>query len=537
MDGGQQQQSFTIRDFAGYLAEHSGDRFDPGVTLDVGPWWEEGRPRSFRLPTLGGLEKSCGCSVFGQLWGKTPADVYGIYSWKGSPSGSTLLLAGPGGLARSRPQKADANAPFLLRFDALTLGGPAFSDPVTSAVSPRDIFPSFTEYQDRLYYTNGVDWPLRINRITDLFDRGVDPTVYPMGVFHPDLESVVHAALNIYDGERMNLAGVNIYGNPLYLASLETPYGESPARIIGRAASEDYRSSFVFLYLGEELPSANVGWSFGSFAPFVTGVKVYRVPAGSAIPQYVGTIRQGDASLLDTLEDGELGSAPPQNTGLPTNFRLLQTFEDRLFGVGGYGNPNRVACSQAGLPDQWPILFEIPLAADLGNSNVIQIAVINGNLYLFLESAILRLYGSSPENYKFAIVSGFVGCIAPRTFFPYEDGYTFRSQDGLYFFNGTNLRKITAAIHRDLERASPGVTPWVSSCAAVTKDFYYLSYREDNAEKKHASIGSVTSGETPNRTLAINLITGKVGVIDDWAFYASTTYGETDSIVVGGPVF
>jgi hypothetical protein len=158
-------------------------------------------------------------------------------------------------------------------------------------------------------------------------------------------------------------------------------------------------------------------------------------------------------------------------------------------------------------------------------------AVINGTLLFFLNRGILRLYGSSPENYQFGVQNDFVGCIAPRSLVPWQDGVVFLSGDGVYFFNGSDLRKVTGEGVGYEFRGSIG---WERACGAVNHDFYYLSYRDDTGQKWKDAETPAASGEEPNRTLVINMVNGRVGVIDDWAFGLSTPYENTEALVLGG---
>jgi hypothetical protein len=459
-----------------------------------------------------------------------------MHYWKGSKAGSTIIIAGSFGLKRGRITRVGSSiTPFYFKFEGMTQIGPSWTalpttDPGTDE-GPAYLYGCFAEFKDRLYYCNGVDWPIRIDGLHHLFAKSTfqhsgraGPVYSAMGVFHPELDSDdthLYSSRTHYDGLRADTSFVNVDGLSTYAASVNSKYGESPAVLL---------SPPKFLYTPTALGTLTVfrvlDWS--NYADYITEVKFYRLPKNGTVCQYVGKISRGDYSFMDTLCDGELGYAVPFDTGLPQPFRLLVTYENRMFGVGGYGNPNRVACSKAGYPDVWPALYELSLSANLGNRTITQAKVLNGSLYLFLDEGILRMYGSSPENYGFSVVSDFVGCVAPKTMLPHSDGVVFLSKDGLYFFNGSQLRKITDNLFGVLDGTLPGSMGWHRACGAVSRKYYYISYRDDSGRKYGGEAGS-----NPNRTYKINMDTGTVGVVDDWAFNLSTPCEGTESLVIG----
>jgi len=192
-----------------------------------------------------------------------------------------------------------------------------------------------------------------------------------------------------------------------------------------------------------------------------------------------------------------------------------------------------LACSKAGYPDVWPALFEINLKSGLGKPEITQMCVIRDALYIFLREGILRVVGSSPENYQVSSISDFVGCIAPRTLFPWRDGVVFLSKDGLYYFNGQTLSKLAEQLPGILDTAATGMQGWQRACGAVSKDYYYLSYRDDSGRSWRDAENDPEGREEPNRTYAINMINKRVGVIDDWAFSVSTPMEQNESLVIG----
>lgn len=527
----------VISDFLGF---HQGMVCPFGGVTDLGDARGAYHSRGFRITSAGKVEKAGGFSQLGQAFATDStveiSQIHGMHYWKDTSGGSSIILAGTFGLVRSITKSdAPGTNPYMLRFDTLSQAGPAWtalpsSDPATDA-GPGYLFGCFAEFEDRLYYCNGVDWPLRVNTLSELMAYQGNLRYNAMGVHIPTLESCITPYRTKYFGIRSTTSGASALSSAVYLATVVTPYGESPPQAVGTVGSGETDWSDEGTYQIFEIDWTTM-WS-GSYSP-VLEVRFYRIPRAGMVAQYAGSAAVGEETWMDTVEDSGLGVTLPYDSGLPSTFRLLCAFEDRMWGVGGYGRYNRVACSKAGYPDVWPGTFEIPLSAAAGTRQITQLKVVNGSLFLFLDRGILRLMGSSPENYQFTFQNDFVGCIAPRTMFPWQDGIVFLSFDGLYFFNGTELRKL---VGDRIGFESLGTVPWNRACGAVNHEYYYLSYRDDSGQKwNHSSDDAYTplAGEELNRILVINMNNGRVGVIDDWAFSLSTPYEHTEAIVLGG---
>lgn len=546
--GVKSEHVFAINEFGGYSTKTSGQ---PGIIVDRGEEYSPYRSRGFYVDSYGKLVRARGWSQICQIFGHTEmSQIHGIHYWRGGGVGSTIILAGTFGLKHGRVARIDdtASDAWYYKFVDMTLIGPAggggsFSwmdqpsaDPGTDE-GPAYLYGCFAEFKDRLYYCNGVDWPIRIDGIHHLFAEETfshsgetGPVYSAMGVYAPQIldDAVAFASTRTrYSGLRADASGTNVYGRAMYGVSVISKYGESPAVIVpppAQPASGGAPEGTAPIFFVQ---------NWNRYADYITAVRIYRVPAAGTVMQYVGDIPRGDYSFMDILADSELGYTIPTDTGLPSNFRLMATFEDRMFAVGGFGNPNRVACSKAGYPDIWPAIYEINLAASLGTRMITQMKVINGSLYLFLDEGILRMFGSSPENFGFTPVSEFIGCIAPKTMVPFTDGVVFLSKDGLYFFNGSQLRKVTDSLSGVLDGSTPGSMGWHRACGATSREYYYISYRDDGARKWDGVGNYPQAGDDPNRTYKINMNNSRVGVIDDWAFSLSTPYEGTESIVIG----
>lgn len=544
--GGRAESVFSIQEFGGYTTKASGEA---GMLVDRGEEYSPYRSRGFYVDNFGKLVRARGWSHICQVFGHTEmSQIHGLHYWRGGGVGSTVILAGTFGLKHGRVARIDglATDAWYYKWVVMTQIGPTWidqpsTDPGTNEGSAY-LYGSFAEFQDRLYYCNGVDWPIRIDGLHHLFAKSTfehsgqtGPVYSAMGVSMPTLGTdtgVLYGTRTMFSGLRADSSQVNISGRATYAASVLSKYGESPAVLLSppthSVAGDAPTGTAPIFFIGW---GGSPGWA--QYADYITAVRIYRLPAAGTVMQYVGDIPRGDKYFMDTLSDGELGYSVPTDTGLPSNFRLLATFENRMFAVGGFGNPNRVACSKAGYPDVWPALFEIRLTASLGTRMITQMRVLNGALYLFLDEGILRMYGSSPENYGFGPVSEFVGCIAPKTMVSHTDGVVFLSKDGLYFFNGSQLRKVTENLSGVLDEATPGSMGWHRACGATSREYYYLSYRDDGPRKWLDASNPPVAGDEPNRTYKINMNNGRVGVLDDWAFSLSTSYEGTESLVLG----
>lgn len=539
--GGRSESVFAIKEFGGYTTKASGQ---PGTIVDRGEEYSPYRSRGFHVDSFGKLVRARGWSQICQLFGHTEmSQVHGMHYWRGGGVGSTVILAGTFGLKHGRIGRIDDTStdPWYYEWVPMTQIGPTWisqpsTDPGTNE-GPAYLYGCFAEFRDRLYYCNGVDWPIRIDGLHHLFAKSTfehsgetGPVYSAMGVFAPQIETDSDAFASIrsnYSGLRAGASDTNLYGITTYAVSVVSKYGESPATIVPPPSRDSVGASpegtAPIFYVTD--------WS--KYADYITAVRIYRLAEAHTVMQSVGDIPRGDYSLMDIQSDGELGYTVPTDTGLPSNFRLLATFEDRMFAVGGFGNPNRVACSKSGYPDVWPALYELKLSASLGTRMITQMKVLNGSLYLFLDEGILRMYGSSPENFGFSPVSEFIGCIAPKTMVPYTDGVVFLSKDGIYFFNGSQLRKVTDSLSGVVDGTTPGSMGWHRACGSAAREYYYLSYRDDGPRVWEDADSLPQAGDDPNRTYKINMTNGRVGVIDDWAFSLSTPYEGTESLVVG----
>lgn len=90
---------------------------------------------------------------------------------------------------------------------------------------------------------------------------------------------------------------------------------------------------------------------------------------------------------------------------------------------------------------------------------------LNNSLYVFQKHAIWRLYGSSPANFELRNVTNEIGMLDKRTLVEWNDILIFLSDQGVYFFDGSNLRNVTDGVINNFiatwaNKTSPVATLW-----------------------------------------------------------------------------
>lgn len=374
----------------------------------------------------------------------------------------------------------------------------------------------YEAYGDALYYVDGVNPPLRIS-----IGRSGFPEAMAMGVPPPGSSDILTV-------ERKPVPAISALRGGVYTYAMTAfgRWGESSAatfRFDTLSTLPDTESSTQYGPTGF-CPVLAINWT--GVDESVQSINIYRSTLFSDQLQFVARIPRGISSFVDSRRDSELGLPIPQDLGAPVLFRLLRSFDDRMFGVGGYGNPNRLAVSKRLYPDVWPILYEVDTGVIGAGEQITQMWVINGSLYIFCRERTFRLTGFSPEDYSLEQVSSYLGCIAPRSLQPWRDGVVLLSTKGVQFFNGGQFTPISSPIDtlfRDTPKGSVDVS---YASGAVVGDMYYLSYND-------AGHGVTTTTELPNRVMVGNLATGMWGVREDGAFLAAAPMTRDQALAVG----
>jgi hypothetical protein len=381
----------------------------------------------------------------------------------------------------------------------------------------------FEPFGDDLYYVDGLNPMIRFS--ADVYGRLEASWA---GVFdrYEDINSLWHTQWKPYRGMGARFSNPGI---TRYCITFSSKHGES------KAGYNAVRNSFQIndptnwgkMVWGPAGSTRSIIVDWGrvlAVNPYITHANVYRTAIGSNVFQWVTKIPRYVGSIVDAKEDALLGYPMETDNEIPSNFRIICSHANRMFAVGGYESYNRISCSKLGKPEIWPPQYELPVVDSFRSDNVTLLKVIGPHLYVFMENHILRLIGSSPEDYSFEVISNSIGCIAPRTYMSWNDGAVFLSKDGLYHFNGSTLSKLSSPIYALFNNQDFGLNHIKYSCGALFGNTYLLSVVD-------SSIGTVVTGTYPTRVYSCNLVNGKWGVKGDGAFFLSTQMGGDKSII------
>ncbi len=98
---------------------------------------------------------------------------------------------------------------------------------------------------------------------------------------------------------------------------------------------------------------------------------------------------------------------------------------------------------------------------------------LSNSLYVFQNRAIWRLYGNSPGNFELRNVTNEIGMISKKTLVEWNDLLIFLSHEGIYFFDGSNLKNVTDGVINTFINSWANKT---SPTAVLWENKYLLSY-------------------------------------------------------------
>lgn len=118
------------------------------------------------------------------------------------------------------------------------------------------------------------------------------------------------------------------------------------------------------------------------------------------------------------------------------------------------------------------------------NSGIINVPPGNGDtgtglyalgnaLFVFQRKAIWAVYGNSPANFELRNITNEIGMIDKRTLVEWGDVVVFLSDEGVYLFDGSNLKNISDGVVNVAIRAWANQT---SAVATLWKNKYLISY-------------------------------------------------------------
>lgn len=181
---------------------------------------------------------------------------------------------------------------------------------------------------------------------------------------------------------------------------------------------------------------------------------------------------------------------------------------------------------------------------------------LGNSLYVFMRHSIWRVYGNSPANFEVRNVTQEIGLLDKRTLVEYNDTLTFLSDEGIYMFDGSNLKNISEGvinthINSWANKTSPEAVLWdnaylisyTPSGGNVNSEALFYDYDKQIFGKitnLYADSWSVWFGGTDNGE--IHFISSNQGSIYKWDIgsnddgYEIDTYYETPSIGFGANV-
>lgn len=106
-------------------------------------------------------------------------------------------------------------------------------------------------------------------------------------------------------------------------------------------------------------------------------------------------------------------------------------------------------------------------------SSIIGLKTAFDSLYVFKQKSIFKIVGSSTDNFQLVQVAESSGTIADRSIAVGNNGIYYMSQDGIYYFDGTNTHRISDKIKKTLEGIDKYRIDEVIGCFYNGK--YYLS--------------------------------------------------------------
>lgn len=110
-------------------------------------------------------------------------------------------------------------------------------------------------------------------------------------------------------------------------------------------------------------------------------------------------------------------------------------------------------------------------------SSIIGLKTAFDSLYIFKQKSIFKIVGSAPENFQLVQVVESNGTIADRSIAVGNNGIYYMSEDGIYYFDGTNSHMISHKIKKTLGRINKYRLDDVVGCFYNRK--YYLSIPVD----------------------------------------------------------
>jgi len=216
-------------------------------------------------------------------------------------------------------------------------------------------------------------------------------------------------------------------------------------------------------------------------------VRIYRTEGGGSDFYFLADVTSGNA-YVDKIADASLDDTTiPQsdNYPAPVNARAICIHQDRLILGRVYDGSDwhhqRIQWSLAGYPDIFPLNNYADTPSSHGD--VTGLVELNGQLYVFMESAIARLTLHGASDNVFEIVTTAAGCasltresLVVGMERDHEVAF-FMAADGLvYAFDGTGVRNISEDVRERLESVTT-IYAAAQICAGWDGRSYHIFYK------------------------------------------------------------
>lgn len=195
--------------------------------------------------------------------------------------------------------------------------------------------------------------------------------------------------------------------------------------------------------------------------------------------EYQGSTQSGQSYVISPWGEvqGKLESSTAPSSLIRPLPSFIETHSNRVWTLEG--NTLRFSALDTSLAEEnfndWDTLNNagtIIIPSGKGDTGT-GLYSLRNSLYVFQNNAIWAIYGTSPANFELRNITNEIGMIDKRTLVEYDDIVTFLSDEGLYLFDGSNLKNISEGIINTFidswaNKTSPAATLWDNK--------YVLSY-------------------------------------------------------------
>lgn len=203
--------------------------------------------------------------------------------------------------------------------------------------------------------------------------------------------------------------------------------------------------------------------------------------------------------------------------------KFIEIYKDRLWVAGNVDNPDRIYFSTSNVNGSDIEDWTIPLADEeeinqhggfidvrsYDGGNIIGLKQLFGSLVIFKNKSAYKIYGDTPEDFELVQLFNCGGAIADKTICSGSNGAFFLNTDGIYFYDGTNIKLISDAVKDVVNRINKDYIS--NSVGAYFNNKYYLSVPLDDSKTNNMiivydiSLGSFTLYEVDNVSCLLEL--------------------------------